>query len=156
MVELLWGRVDDPLRCAVVGIEACRRIRRQCFSGGRGRASAKRLLETMISQLEVGVVGVLDNIAKPRVGRALLLDRNGTLGCQRGASNLLKLGIRLRCRELVAHDLSQGILDNQWRGADPMCGTVCIPPLLPMPAPPTCLQEAPPLAPSCWCDGAHR
>ena len=28
MVELMWSRVNDPLRCAVVGMEACRRILR--------------------------------------------------------------------------------------------------------------------------------
>ena len=34
--------------------------------------------------------------------------------------------MRLRSRKLVTHDLSQGVLDDQWRGRDPACGLVAI------------------------------
>ena len=128
MVELTWARVSDPLRCAAVGVEACRRIRRRCLSRGRGKVSAKLLLEKILHQLEDGMEGVLDNISKPKVGRTILLERHDKLGCKDGTrpANLLTLGVRFRLRGLVSHELSQGVLDNQWRGCDPTCGCVML------------------------------
>ena len=79
-------------------------------------------------QLENGIVGVLDNISKPKVGRYILIQKHGTLGCKRGTCNLLDLGVRFRLRGLVAHELSHGVLENQWRGCDPSCGRVMLRP----------------------------
>ena len=112
MVELLWSRVYDPLRCTIVAVEACRRIRRKCFSRGRGKAQVKKLLERIEQRLEEGLVGILDNIARPQLARKILVESYGSLGLKRGTANLLTLGTRLRSRELVTHDLSQGVLDE--------------------------------------------
>ena len=124
MVELLWGRVDDPLRCSVVAVEACRRIRKRCFSRGRGKPQQKRLLDTIERRLEDGMIGILDNISGVQVARTILLESYSPLGLKRGTSHLLYLGTRLRSRELVTHDLSQGVLDDQWCGRDPKSGRV--------------------------------
>lgn len=48
------------------------------------------------------------------------------MGLRRGTAPLLKLGLKLRSRELVAHPLSQGVLDDQWRGRDPACSSVML------------------------------
>ena len=56
LVQILWSRVAEPLRCAVVGVEACRRISKKYFSRGRGKASAKRLLASIEARLEDGLV----------------------------------------------------------------------------------------------------
>lgn len=61
LVEVLWGHVQDPLRCSVVGGEVCRRVRKRCFSRGRGKVGAKRLLDTIETCLEEGLTGILDN-----------------------------------------------------------------------------------------------
>lgn len=66
-------------------------------------------------------------VARPQQARRILLESDSGLGLKHGAqSSLLDLGTRLRCRELVTHDLSQGVLDDQWRGRDPKCGRVCV------------------------------
>lgn len=65
--QVLWGRVEEPLRCSIVGAEACRRIRKRCFSRGRGKVQAKRLLDTIERWLEEGVVGILENISGAQV-----------------------------------------------------------------------------------------
>ena len=44
----------------------------------------------------------------PKVARTILLDTMGSLGLKHGRQgSLLELGVRLRARDLVAHDLSQ-------------------------------------------------
>lgn len=60
------------------------------------------------------------------MARSILLEQHSQLGLKRGTSNLLSLGTRLRSHELVAHDLSQGVLDDQWRGRDPRGGRVAL------------------------------
>ena len=87
----LWGRVDQPLRCSVVGVEVCRRIRKKCFSRGRGKKLAKRLLDTIEQRFEDGVLGILDNISGAQVARAILLESTIGLGLKRGESNLSRL-----------------------------------------------------------------
>ena len=116
MVELVWARVRHPLRCAAVGVDMCRRIRRKYFSRGRGKIAAKNLLESILHLLEQGIVGVLDNISRPKVGRYILIQRQSALGCKAGTGtcSLLDLGVRFRLRGLVAHELSHGVLENQW------------------------------------------
>ena len=126
MVQVLWSRVQEPLRCAVVGVEACRRIYKKYFTRGRGKANSKRLLEMIQARLEEGLVGILENISRPQAARTILIETTSCLGLKRGTCNLLKLGIRLRSRKLVAHDLSQGVLEAQWRGRDAACGSVAL------------------------------
>ena len=74
LVQILWSRVQEPLRCAVVGVEACRRISKKYFSRGRGKASAKRLLASIEIRLEDGLVGILDNISRPQAARSILVE----------------------------------------------------------------------------------
>ena len=67
----------------------------------------KRLLDSIEKRLDDGLVGVLDNISKPKLGRTILYDKRTPLGCKYDTANLLGLGVRFRLRGLVSHELSQ-------------------------------------------------
>jgi hypothetical protein len=84
MVEVIWARVEEPLRCAVVGVEACRRIRKRCFSRGRGKAQSKRLLDTMEHWLQDGTARRWEPNLQRSVRQRSVLAARALAAMQRG------------------------------------------------------------------------
>ena len=128
LVEATWEQVDDPLRCCLVGSELCRRLRRKLMASNRAKAFMKRRLKELKELLDECLVGVLDQISKPQVARKILYEVTSLLGLPKRVSecNLLRLALRVRSRELITHDVAQGVLDEVWRGRDPDCGKLML------------------------------